>query len=58
MPVFKYLQQIRLDKAHSLIKTRELSVQEVAWDVGYDSISSFSNAFEKKFGYRPSELNR
>lgn len=58
VPVFKYLQQIRLDKAHSLIKTRELSVQEVAWDVGYDSISSFSNAFEKKFGYRPSELTR
>lgn len=58
VPVFKYVQQIRLEKAHELIKTREFSVQEVAWDVGYDSISSFSNAFAKKFGYRPSELTR
>ncbi len=58
VPVFKYLQQMRLEKAHDLIKSNELSVQEVAWDVGYDSISSFSNAFMKKFGYRPSDLNR
>ncbi|MBO6536744.1 MAG: helix-turn-helix transcriptional regulator [Balneolaceae bacterium] len=58
VPVFKYVQQIRLEKAHQLIKTKQLSVQEVAWDVGYESISSFSNAFAKKYGYRPSELNR
>jgi AraC-like DNA-binding protein len=58
VPVFKYLQQMRLEKAHELIKTQEHSVQEVAWDVGYDSISSFSNAFAKKYGYRPSELIR
>ncbi|GAB5408321.1 MAG: hypothetical protein BalsKO_06860 [Balneolaceae bacterium] len=58
VPVFKYLQQMRLEKAHELIKNKDLSIQEVAWDVGYDSISSFSNAFAKKYGYRPSELMR
>lgn len=56
VPVFKYLQNERLTKAHELLAKAELSVQEVAWDVGYDSLSSFSNAFNKKFGYRPSEL--
>ncbi|MEO1262617.1 MAG: AraC family transcriptional regulator [Bacteroidota bacterium] len=58
VPVFKYLQNERLNKANELLRKRELSVQEVAWDVGYDSLSSFSNAFAKKFGYRPSEVRR
>ncbi len=58
MPVFKYLQQERLTKAHELLRSKDLTIQEVAWDVGYDSLSSFSNAFAKQFGYRPSEIKR
>ncbi len=56
VPVFKYLQNERLTTAHNLIKNEELTVHEAAWHVGYDSLSSFSNAFEKKFGYRPSQI--
>lgn len=56
VPVFKYLQNERLTKAHELIKSQSATVQEAAWQVGYDSLSSFSNAFEKKFGYRPSQI--
>ena len=56
VPVFKYLQNERLSKAHELIQNQDTSVQEAAWHVGYDSLSSFSNAFEKKFGYRPSQI--
>ena len=56
LPVFKYLQNERLTMAHKLIRTQEATVQEAAWHVGYDSLSSFSNAFEKKFGYRPSQI--
>ncbi|MEQ8477455.1 AraC family transcriptional regulator [Fulvivirga sp.] len=56
VPVFKYLQNERLTTAHHLIKNDKLSIQEVAWHVGYDSLSSFSNAFAKKFGFRPSEI--
>jgi len=55
VPVFKYLQNQRLSKAHNLIKTQNKTIQEAAWAVGYDSLGSFSNAFEKKFGYRPSQ---
>lgn len=58
VPVFKYLQQQRLDKAHELIRNEELSIQEAAWQVGYDSLSSFSNAFADKFGFRPSSIKR
>lgn len=56
IPVFKYLQEERLTKAHSLLQNGDMTVQEVAWFVGYESLSSFSNAFHKKFGYRPSEI--
>ncbi|WP_298238245.1 AraC family transcriptional regulator [uncultured Algibacter sp.] len=56
VPVFKYLQNERLTLAHKMISNQEATVQEAAWNVGYDSLSSFSNAFEKKFGYRPSQI--
>ena len=56
VPVFKYLQNERLNTAHNLLRNQGLSIQEAAWQVGYDSLSSFSNAFSKKFGFRPSEV--
>lgn len=56
VPVFKYLQNERLKKAYNLIKNEKKTIQEAAWAVGYDSLGSFSNAFEKKFGYRPSQV--
>lgn len=56
VPVFKYLQNERLKKAYHLIKNEQSTIQEAAWAVGYDSLGSFSNAFEKKFGYRPSQV--
>ncbi len=56
VPVFKYLQNERLKKAYHIIKNEKKTIQEAAWAVGYDSLGSFSNAFEKKFGYRPSQV--
>ncbi len=58
VPVFKYLQNERLTKAHELIRNQDVSIQEAAWHVGYDSLGSFSNAFAKKFGFRPSGIKR
>lgn len=57
-PVFKYLQNERLNKAHDLLRNSDLGIQEAAWAVGYESLSSFSNAFTEKFGFRPSELKK
>ena len=56
VPVFKYLQEMRLTTAYDLLKNQDATVQEAAWQVGYDSLSSFSNAFAQKFGYRPSQV--
>ncbi|POY36746.1 AraC family transcriptional regulator [Solitalea longa] len=58
LPVFKYLQEERLSKAYELLGNSEMGVQETAWYVGYESLSSFSNAFQKKFGVRPNEVKQ
>ncbi|WP_264537329.1 helix-turn-helix domain-containing protein [Flavobacterium sp. N1736] len=58
IPVFKYIQEERLNKAYELLQNSDKTVQETAWDVGYESLSSFSNAFFKKFGTRPNDVRQ
>ncbi|WPP48800.1 helix-turn-helix domain-containing protein [Catalinimonas niigatensis] len=58
VPVFKFLQEERLSKAYELLSQTEMGVQETAWLVGYESLSSFSNAFYQKFGFRPAEVKK
>ncbi len=58
VPVFKYLQEERLNKAYEMLSLGKESVQEIAWFVGYESLSSFSNAFQEKFGVRPTEIKQ
>ncbi|MFN0173849.1 MAG: helix-turn-helix domain-containing protein [Saprospiraceae bacterium] len=53
VPVFKFLQQLRLDKAHQLFNSTDMQVGEVAMEVGYDSVSAFSRAFKDRFGVQP-----
>ena len=38
---------VRMAKAYELLRTGNVSIQEAAWNVGYESLSSFSNAFSK-----------
>ncbi len=59
VPVYKYLQNERLNLAYHLLNTNnEISVKEVSWSVGYESVSSFSSAFQKKFGFRPGRVKK
>ena len=58
IPVYKYIHEERLNKAYELLCHNEKTVQEAAWEVGYESLSSFSNAFQKKFGSRPNEIKK
>lgn len=57
-PVFKYLQQMRLAKAFDLFQSTNLQVAEVASLVGYESVSSFTRAFQAQYGLRPGEVKR
>jgi len=53
---YNYLKQIRLNKASELLKSPEITVSEVCFSVGYDSLSSFSGLFKKEFGIPPKEF--
>ncbi|MFY0672826.1 MAG: helix-turn-helix transcriptional regulator [Bacteroidia bacterium] len=55
-PVFKYLQEYRLNKAYEALNFGNKQVSEVAEEIGYRSIGSFSNAFLNQFGLRPNEV--
>ncbi len=54
-PVYTYLLDKRMETARIFLETRHTSVAQVADFVGYESGSSFSKAFHKKFGFYPSE---
>ena len=48
-----YLRQLRMEKAAELLKSSEYNVTEVALEVGYNSLSHFSAAFQETFGCCP-----
>lgn len=51
--ITQYLRQLRMEKAAELLKSREYNVTEVATEVGYNSLSHFSAAFQEAFGCCP-----
>lgn len=58
VPVFKYLQQMRLTRAYELFQSTNLPVSEVALIVGYESVSSFTRAFIDFYGIKPGDVKR
>ena len=53
-----YLRTVRIVKAVELLTSPSASVLEVAYDVGYSSPSSFSQAFRRLTGLSPKEYTR
>ena len=49
-----YLSQWRLQKSLELLTDNKKSIQQVAFDAGYQSPAAFSRAFNDKFGVSPS----
>ena len=53
--LFAYLTNLRMTRAHDLLRQRKMKVAEVAEAVGYENSGYFSKVFKKHFGYAPSE---
>ena len=51
--IFDFAQQLRMDLAKKLIETTDLSVTEIALEVGYEYSSNFTTAFKRHFGITP-----
>jgi len=49
----QFIRQLRLERAAELLRSGEYNVTEAAMEVGYSSLSHFSQAFHQQFGCCP-----
>ncbi|MEO5564511.1 MAG: hybrid sensor histidine kinase/response regulator transcription factor, partial [Chitinophagaceae bacterium] len=54
-PPIEFIRTIRLQRAARLLKKRELTVAEVAYEVGFNTPKYFSRYFKMEYGVMPSE---
>jgi AraC-like DNA-binding protein len=53
---YSYINDARIDAAKEILKTSDNTVLEIALSVGYNTRSSFYNAFKKRTGMTPSKF--
>lgn len=53
--IFEFIQENRMTKARYLLQNANQNVTEIAFSVGYASLSSFSQAYKNYFGLSPQE---
>ncbi len=52
----RYITRRRLERARELLQKTDRPVTEVCWDVGFESLGSFSWLFRQRFGVSPREF--
>lgn len=53
MTIPQFIRQLRLERAAELLRSGDFNVTEAALEVGYSSLSHFSQAFHQQFGCCP-----
>lgn len=48
-----YLKSVRLEKSYKLLQNKDLSIMNIALEVGFNSSKAFNTAFKEKFGHTP-----
>ena len=56
IPPAQYLQNLRMERAKSMLQANKSSITEIALSLGYPSIYSFSRAFRNFYGVSPSKV--
>ena len=54
----EYIERIRIERAAHLMQYTNISIGDIAYDVGYENHESFSKIFKKIFGATPQEYKR
>ena len=54
----EFLTLTRLNRAKHLLKTTDLPIKQIALEVGYQSVASFTNTFANRVGVTPSRFRR
>ncbi len=55
--LFSYLLDYKLELSKKLLKNEKMSVQDVAYEIGYDNPSHFISAFKKKYHITPKKYS-
>lgn len=56
--IFEFIQENRMIKAKYLLENSQQNITEIAFSVGYASLSSFSQAYKNYFGISPFEQSK
>lgn len=56
--VFGYLNDYKMTKAKEMLQDADLTISEVADNLGFKSQNHFSTVFKKHYGYSPSEIKK
>jgi AraC-like DNA-binding protein len=54
MPPSKWIRERRLKKAQDLLRTTRMSITDICYAMGFESITHFSRLFKSRFGFPPS----
>jgi len=54
----EYCQRLRVGKAREMLELTSRTIDQVAWDVGYEDTSSFRKVFQKVVGLRPGDYRK
>tara|TARA_R110002167_G_scaffold272029_3_gene478546 strand:+ start:875 stop:1720 length:846 start_codon:yes stop_codon:yes gene_type:complete len=52
----KYITRLKVDKALALLKEGQLRISDIAFETGFESISTFNRSFKAQTGKKPSEF--
>lgn len=58
VPYSKYLNQLRIDEAKRLLQYTEISITEIAHQVGFNNLTHFDRVFRALENYPPSQLRQ
>lgn len=56
--ILNYITSQRLNAAESLLKETDMTMEEIAVSVGYNSASTFTRSFQKKYSVSPAQYRR
>ena len=56
--MFEYLIELRISYAVKLLLNRSISIGQIAYDCGYNSLSHFNHQFKDITGYTPSDYSK
>lgn len=53
--IYQYALKVKIEEAKKMIETKQYSISEVGYKVGYTNLSHFSTAFKKQVGIKPKQ---